>query len=628
MIGMRWVRPTLGRGWISGRDAAKLGPTGLETGPGDAVPNSIETTPLHFGPFRLAHDGRLLRKSSSVPLAPKELALLRLLATSEGRVVSKHEILDRLWPDEDVGDASLTSCVHGLRAALGDRGRHGRYVETVHGRGYRFTAPVRRGDATPDAAGDRLRIAIVPFEEQPAAEAYLIEGLVADVIARLGSWRTQGIDAIARQSAARKWAAHRDLLRLADELRLDFVVTGRTRSRKDDLEIAVELIRVRDEVVVWSGVFASHANDPAPLAAEIAESLAKRLVEARGEVFAARQQPPASQDPRSYRALLRGNFLNQFRTEVGLRRSIRCFEQALEWDPNCAAAHAALAEAYLNLGWRGYAPPVECGRAARGAIARALDIDGQHVAAHAALATLRAVSDWDPGAADEALAATARAEIVSDRIPWLRGTVQLMLGRFDDSVAEMDAALEVDPFSPNLMVHRVLSLWFGGRDEEALASARVLADAEPEFAAGRALRGAIAATVGLHDEALQAAEAADELARGDQFARSLCGWTFAMSGRPDSSRAILATLERRSRNRYVSPSFIAAVYAGLGETESALAWLERARELRCMAFPLVGVDRRFDALVGDPRFEALERHFPRPGANGGARNRTVPAAAR
>ena len=109
-------------------------------------------------------------------LAPKELALLRLLANSDGRIVSKQEILDRLWPDEDVGEASLTQLHPRLARGAGDRGRHGRYVETVHGRGYRFTAEVHRDEATSDAAGNRLRIAIAPFEDEPDAEAYLTDG--------------------------------------------------------------------------------------------------------------------------------------------------------------------------------------------------------------------------------------------------------------------------------------------------------------------------------------------------------------------------------------------------------------------------------------------------------------------
>src|SRR5512147_431884 len=98
---------------------------------------------LTFGPFRLDLDGGLWRGRTRISLPPKETALLRLLAESRGRVVSKTEILDQLWPGEDVGEASITRCVRGVRRALREGGRRGGTIETMYGRGYRLSLPVR-----------------------------------------------------------------------------------------------------------------------------------------------------------------------------------------------------------------------------------------------------------------------------------------------------------------------------------------------------------------------------------------------------------------------------------------------------------------------------------------------------
>jgi transcriptional regulator HilA, main transcriptional regulator of SPI1 len=306
------------------------------------VAERLEEGTDRFGPFRLAPDGRLLRGGRTVPLAPKPLAVLQLLVGSPGRVVSKREILEQVWAGEDVGEASLTSCIHGLRDALGDRRRRGRYLETVHGRGYRFTSNVERV-GTSGPAPVRWRVAIAPFDDESRSPAYLSEGFLDDVISRLGRWHASGIDAIARSSTARLLAAHGDLLRLARALRLDFLVTGRLRADARELRGAAELIRSRDGVVVWSRDFTSPADGRALLAGEIAEAVAKELIELRGGEPVAEPAPAPALDPRSHRALLRGQFLNQFRTDSGLRRSIRCFEQALEWDPRFTAAHIALA---------------------------------------------------------------------------------------------------------------------------------------------------------------------------------------------------------------------------------------------------------------------------------------------
>jgi DNA-binding winged helix-turn-helix (wHTH) protein/Flp pilus assembly protein TadD len=562
-----------------------------------------------FGPYRLTPDGRLLHERKSVALSPKELALLRLFLGSGGRVVPKREILDRLWPQEEVGEASLTTCVHGLRAALGDHGRRGGYLETVHGRGYRFTAPVARGAIARDARPDRVRVALLPFDEELRSPAYLTDGLVGDVTARLGRWREAGIDVIARQSAARLQATRLDPVRQARRMRIGFLVTGRVRSRSRAIEVCVELVRVRDEVVVWAGEFASPSDGRAALAAEVAEWLGKRLAEQAGSEFTSERRPPVSADPRSYRALLRGTFLNQFRTESGLRRSIHCFEQAIEWDPRCAPAHVALAEAQLNLGWRGYAPPREIAKVARSAIAQALEIDGNDATALSALAFLRLLLDWDLRTAVETLGASESSAEGSDRIPWMRSIVYTGAKRFDAALAVLEDAIELDPFSPNLAMGRLLALWFAGRNDEALPLARALTRAEPEFSTARAIHGCIAAAQGRLEEALREAEAADTLARGDQMTRSACAWIFAVAGRPDAARAVLATLERRAQGRYVSPSFMAIGYAGLGDDEAALAWLERAPAVRCMWYPLAFADPRLTRLRGAPRFEALARLF-------------------
>lgn len=562
----------------------------------------LERRAVHFGAFRLEPDGRLLREATSVPIAPKEVALLRLLIGAEGRVVPKQEILDRLWPGEEVAEASLTSCVHGIRLALGDRGRRGRYLETVHGRGYRFTAAVRWGeDRAQDAS--RTRVAVAPFTAEAEDDAYLAHGLAAEVTSRLARWHDDGIDAIAHQPTASRAASGLDALRLAKERQADFLVLGHVRPGGRETLVRAELVRVHDEVVVWSEEIVKPPSATASVAADIAEAVAKRLVDLRGSAFTSRSTPPTAQDPRSYHALLRGQFLNQLRTEIGLRRSIVCFEQALGWDPGCAAIHTALAEAYLNLAWRGFEPPREMASKALASITRALDLEGRNAAALALLAFLRVTIDLDARSAEDALVASAIGS-ESDRVSWLRGNAFVAMGRFDAALATVEAALEVNPFSPNLAVSRVLALWCGGHDDEALRAARALVAAEPEFPSGHAIRSCVAGTMGLSGESLRAAEAADGLARGDQLTRSACAWAFARAGRADAAWTILTTLERRGAHRYVSPTCVAVGYAGLGDADRALEWLARARERRCMWLPFAAVDPRFALLRERAAFRA------------------------
>jgi DNA-binding winged helix-turn-helix (wHTH) protein len=106
--------------------------------------------PLSFGRFRLEPRGGLMSGAREIRLTPKALALLSFLAGRPGEVVTKEELFGAVWPDTNVGDAALVTCIQELRKALRDNARRPRYIETLHRRGYRFigektsTGPVHR----------------------------------------------------------------------------------------------------------------------------------------------------------------------------------------------------------------------------------------------------------------------------------------------------------------------------------------------------------------------------------------------------------------------------------------------------------------------------------------------------
>jgi pimeloyl-ACP methyl ester carboxylesterase/DNA-binding winged helix-turn-helix (wHTH) protein len=123
-----------------------------------------------FGSYRLdAADARLWRGHAAVPLTPKAFAVLEHLARHAGRLVTKHELLDAIWPDVHVGDAALKVCVREIRRALGDDPKEPRYIETAHRRGYRFIAQVATvaPAVDPSFAGTRAFVTPVPTIAPP-----------------------------------------------------------------------------------------------------------------------------------------------------------------------------------------------------------------------------------------------------------------------------------------------------------------------------------------------------------------------------------------------------------------------------------------------------------------------------
>jgi DNA-binding winged helix-turn-helix (wHTH) protein len=98
---------------------------------------------ISFADFYVDPANECVRRGAEiVALTPKAFAVLCYLVEHRGRLVSKDELLQALWPETVVGEAALTVCIGAIRRALGDEAQRPRFIETVHGRGYRFIAPV------------------------------------------------------------------------------------------------------------------------------------------------------------------------------------------------------------------------------------------------------------------------------------------------------------------------------------------------------------------------------------------------------------------------------------------------------------------------------------------------------
>lgn len=123
-----------------------------------------------FGPFRLDAARRvLLREGELLPLTPKAFDTLLLLVERPGELVTKDELMGRLWPDTFVEEGSLTRNISALRKALGENPREHRYIATVPGRGYRFVARVARltGETGNLRLTERTTTSITFTEEAP-----------------------------------------------------------------------------------------------------------------------------------------------------------------------------------------------------------------------------------------------------------------------------------------------------------------------------------------------------------------------------------------------------------------------------------------------------------------------------
>jgi serine/threonine-protein kinase len=245
---------------------------------------------------------------------------------------------------------------------------------------------------------------------------------------------------------------------------------------------------------------------------------------------------------------------------------------------------------------------------ARAAAERALQLDPSLADAHTTLGAVRALFDWDWAGSDDAFQrARALSPTYSTAVQWHAMQNALPRGRFAEAGSTIRRALMLDPLSPVVAASAGVVEHLSGNPSDAVATLRRVADVHPAFAMahyflGAALRdaGDIEGSVAAYETAIERSGATPEMIAG--LAQSL-----ALRGDAGEARRHCEHLEGLQASRHVSPCLLAQTYAALGETDAAIASLERALELRDPELVFTGIRRSYDPLRGAERFEAIRR---------------------
>ena len=237
---------------------------------------------VRFGVFEAdLRSGELRKRGLKIKLPGQAFRILESLLERPGDLVTREELRERLWSDRGFGDFEhgLNKAVNRLRGALSDIVANPRFVETVPGRGYRFIAPVFPPEPAPAARAQKLRLAVLPFENLSAdpAQEYLSDGLTEELISQLGRLDPQRLGVIARTSAMKYKGARKSVDQIGEELRLDYIVEGSVRHLGQQVRIAVQLVQVCDQTHRWAESYDREAAELFRLQQEVAEKVARSL---------------------------------------------------------------------------------------------------------------------------------------------------------------------------------------------------------------------------------------------------------------------------------------------------------------------------------------------------------------
>ncbi|HEY8412373.1 MAG TPA: winged helix-turn-helix domain-containing protein, partial [Pyrinomonadaceae bacterium] len=404
-----------------------------------------ENRSYEFGRFRLNVAERvLLREGELVPLTPKVFDILLTLVESSGQVVSKDDLMKRVWPNTFVEEGNLTQNISLLRKALGETPGGVQFIETVPRRGYRFVAETSETNgrfesiSSPALEIDRLvsaqipspvsarrrtpafivaaglvvvsiigvvyftskagstapiqSIAVLPFVDESADPdgEYINDKIAESLINSLS--KLPQLRVVPRSVVAGYKGKDLDPRKIGEELNVRAVVTGRMRRHGDIISIQADLIDLQNVAQLWGQHYDHKVSDVLlvqdDISRDIFENLRLKLnVEEKKQLEA-------------YRLYLKGRNSWNKRTGDALQEAIGFFNQAIEIDPNYGAAYAGLADCYNMLVVYGRLQPKEGFPKAKDAAAKALEIDESSAEAHSSMAFIKFRWDWDRAATE------------------------------------------------------------------------------------------------------------------------------------------------------------------------------------------------------------------------------------
>ncbi|HEX3471378.1 MAG TPA: winged helix-turn-helix domain-containing protein [Silvibacterium sp.] len=611
---------------------------------------------------------RLRRRTHVVKLERIPLEILLQLLEHPGEVVTREEIVARVWGEGVFldSDNSIRGAIRKIRQVLKDDPAQPRYIQTITGHGYRFIAPVlsrpseehRANVPMPkeqkelraeaplhprrlrepsvlhthpwlvlgvitllalaavylisksrriDATAPRIRsIAVLPLDDlSPGArEEYFADGMTDELITELA--RIPGLRVVSRTSVMQNKGMRKPLSQIARELNVEAVVEGSVVRSGDRVRITAQLIDTRSDKHLWAQSFEGPLGDVLSLQDSVAREISLRTSAVLTPAAQTKLTNAKHIDPEAYVAYLKGRYYWNKRTADGLQKGSIYFQQAMEKDPAYAEAYSGFADCKSGLAWHGFLSPDEALPKAYAAALKATEIDPRSAEAHASLALLLS-HRWDwPGAEAEFKRALQLNPHYANAHHWY-GDYLSIKGRHDEALLQARQALELDPL--NLMIGTWVAQRYYLARKYALAieQSRQTVALDPNFAAAHLLLGDSYVQAGLHKQGLAELQLASTLSGSSPLYLAQVAVAQAVAGNRTEALRIAARLEKLSRERYVSPYGLAQIYAALNDKEQTLRWLQVAYDDHAVWMSYLAVDPVFDRFREDQRFQDLLR---------------------
>jgi serine/threonine-protein kinase len=451
-------------------------------------------------------------------------------------------------------------------------------------------------------------VAVLPFVDMSPGkdQDYFGEGLAEELIHALA--RVQGLRVVARTSAFALKGMKLDLREVGKMLGVRAVLEGSVRKAGDRLRVTAQLIDAATGMHIWSERYDREERDVFAIQDEITAAIVDHLKVTllSGEQAALRKRSTA--DTEAYNLYLKGLYFVARPDAASYAKALDFFSAAIGKDPGFAQAYAGTASVYAALGIMNLAPPTEMWPKAKAFLQKALALDDDLAEAHAVAAALAFWFEWEWDAAGRSFDRVLSLNPGDATSHGMRGWFLLNRRRFDESIREVNKALELDPLMPLFYAWSVGLNWSVGRADDALREFAKAMEIDPNLGLAYFHAGMAYYQKGLLDEAAEAFEKGKRLFAPPGWADGMLGLISLKKGdRAGAARTLEQALESGKMVRHVSPTALAWLAAELGRLDLAFELLDKGYEQRdtLMGFVHIYTELLTPALAADPRFKGV-----------------------
>ncbi len=448
-------------------------------------------------------------------------------------------------------------------------------------------------------------VAVLPFLNlsADADSEYFSDGLTEELIHALS--RLPGLKVVSRTSAFEFKGKAQSVRKIGEQLKVSAVVEGSVRKVGDRVRVSTQLANVSDGYCLWSQRFDCKIDDIFDVQEEIAQSIADLLKVELGSKVDSGLVKRYTENFEAYDLYLRGRFQWNKRSGEGFQKALEYFERALTHDPNYAPAHSGIADYHIAVASWGLEPPTEAWPKAKEAAEKALQADDSLAEAHASMGVIHMWFEWDWKEAEREF---LRAIELKPGQPLPHVQYNLLLvqtGRLEEAEEQIRAALACDPLSVPSNVYLAGVFHYRREYDRSLEHARRALELDANDIEAHVVMALNYEQKRMYPEAIAELHKARELSGDNPLIYGPLGSCCAAAGDKEQALALLEQLNAAAQQAYIAPITWVMLYLGLGDSDHAFEWLEKAAEARDALLCYLKVGPIYDSLRSDPRYTAL-----------------------